>query len=182
MLSSWQDKASFNVSLGSLNTPRIIGYWIRRGEKKEKKKKPGKDLTILFFFCAKLRAICNGWKQVSVGFTFGLSCTATRMHCFSFRHLGGFYSHESPCSVIYWVRALLLISLEPGTWLQIVQHVAWLSACTSLLLAPEGSEGMTLLFCSGEHLTPLGCIVNGFRGMPRPSCSLDRSGQQSYAA
>lgn len=111
------------MSLGSLNTAWIIEYWIRRGGKKKerrKKKKAWKDLTIWSVFSVPGSAICNGWKQASVGFTFGLSCTATRMHCFSCRHLGGFYSYESPCSIIYLVRALLLISLEPGTWLEIV--------------------------------------------------------------
>lgn len=32
-----------------------------------------------------------------------------------------------------------------------------------------------LLFCPGEHLTPLQCSVSGCRGMLSPSCSLDRS-------
>lgn len=56
--------------------------------------------------------------------------------------------------------------------------MAWLLACTSLSLAPEEGEGVTLLFCSGELFTPLCCGVNGCvccRGMWNPSRSLDRS-------
>lgn len=124
----------------SLNTWKIL-CWIKRGKKRALKaptnKKSWKTLTIWSVF-----SVPNPEQSVTsknwCWFPFQAPCTIPRMHCPSCGHLGDPF-YESPCSIIYLilVRALLLIFSPPGTQLQIVRPLAWLLACTSLLLWGE---------------------------------------------